>query len=619
MLAPYLDTLISTKDASKLYGYTPDYIARLARRGEIRASRPGRVLLIDRESLKQFVVDQNARKDAKARERASKYKEEYERAFESPRCESVSDILPATASSLVLAVVAALFVVASAFWTAQSLSLSSLTPRIEAIAYTFPYAVGEYIQSSTAYLASRIDFTSLAAVTDGVRIIDNGERMTARAAKTLSDIGLTVVDAKRSIIDGYEMIVYGFVTTSPDTARRIVLSVGGLGEVLFRVAERSPAAAARLFSLTTAIPARIAPAMAASVWGYEYSTASYFTALSNDLFGQYLATIQTAGSLAFEIKENLSAMMRAPSPQLAAAIIPTANDIPLPATEEIPDAVAAAIAQEIDVAETASAPPEPAPSSDSQLGAAFLAKVQPDTIAIAKTYIISDDAALSGDLVSFDQTTQTFRLAQEAGDPNVLGVVVTDPMIVLDTNPGGVPVVSTGTVTVNVTNANGTISVGDYITSSAVPGKAQKADTSDSFVIGTALDSFPSGTIATEELSGLAEDSGSIRAQLALGPPVLDETATETEQLVTVGEDIGITAPVAVLIKYLLAAMVVFGTIFIAFRNFGSNLKDSIVSIGRNPLAKASIQSMVVLNTVLIILVSIAGLFLGLLILFFPL
>ena len=171
----------------------------------------------------------------------------------------------------------------------------------------------------------------------------------------------------------------------------------------------------------------------------------------------------------------------------------------------------------------------------------------------------------------------------------------------------------------NVTNANGTISVGDYITSSAVPGKAQKADTSDSFVIGTALDSFPSGTIATEELSGLAEDSGSIRAQLALGPPVLDETATETEQLVTVGEDIGITAPVAVLIKYLLAAMVVFGTIFIAFRNFGSNLKDSIVSIGRNPLAKASIQSMVVLNTVLIILVSIAGLFLGLLILFFPL
>ena len=78
----------------------------------------------------------------------------------------------------------------------------------------------------------------------------------------------------------------------------------------------------------------------------------------------------------------------------------------------------------------------------------------------------------------------------------------------------------------------------------------------------------------------------------------------------------GLNTPVANVLKYLLATLVVVGSIYVAFRNFGSNLRDSIVSVGRNPLAKPAIQSMVVINTILVVVVTAVGLFIGLMVLF---
>lgn len=242
---------------------------------------------------------------------------------------------------------------------------------------------------------------------------------------------------------------------------------------------------------------------------------------------------------------------------------------------------------------------------------------------IAKTYVISGGVAEFGDLISFDRTTQTFHLAQEINDPNLFGVVVTSPAIVLRTSTEGVPLVNSGEVYMQVTTVNGPISAGDYITSSPIPGKGQKADPSTSFVVGTALDSFPAvstGT-STAAVSTSTVDGASIRVLLAIGPKSVDTegssgTGDATGDPASNVNILGVSTPLATLIKYMLAALVVVGSIYVAFRNFGSNMKDSIISVGRNPLAKASIQSMVVLNTVLIVFVSIAGLFIGLLILF---
>lgn len=242
---------------------------------------------------------------------------------------------------------------------------------------------------------------------------------------------------------------------------------------------------------------------------------------------------------------------------------------------------------------------------------------------IAKTYFISGDTVESGDLISFDRTTQTFHLTQEVDDKNLFGVAVTDPTIVLRTNASNVPLVSSGEVYVQVTTANGPIRAGDYIISSSIPGKGQKADSSVSFIVGTALESFPALSASTSTIASTSTVDGSvIRVLLAIGPKsgqvegtagTGDATGNPTENLLGT---LGVSTPLAVVLKYALAALVVIGSIYVAFRNFGSNMKDSIISVGRNPLAKSSIQSMVVLNTVLIVLVSVVGLFIGLLILF---
>ena len=73
------------------------------------------------------------------------------------------------------------------------------------------------------------------------------------------------------------------------------------------------------------------------------------------------------------------------------------------------------------------------------------------------------------------------------------------------------------------------------------------------------------------------------------------------------------------MVRYLLATLIAVGSIYAAFRNFGSNITSSIVSVGRNPLAKTSIQFMVLLNAALIVLVSVAGIALSLVVLFIPL
>ncbi len=245
---------------------------------------------------------------------------------------------------------------------------------------------------------------------------------------------------------------------------------------------------------------------------------------------------------------------------------------------------------------------------------------------IARTQLITGGVAESGDLVSFDRSTQTFRLAQVISDSNLFGVVVTNPAILLRTSTESVPLVSSGEVYVQVTTANGPISAGDYITSSSIPGKGQKAGPSTSVVLGIALDSFPALSNATPSVvSTTTVDGGSIRVLLAIGPKLLDSggdgeliavnAAGENEQTSSL-DMFGVSTSLATLIKYLLATIVVVGSVYVAFRNFGSNMRDSIISVGRNPLAKASIQSMVMLNTVLIVLVSVAGLFIGLMILF---
>jgi hypothetical protein len=261
------------------------------------------------------------------------------------------------------------------------------------------------------------------------------------------------------------------------------------------------------------------------------------------------------------------------------------------------------------------------------LGVPCLVSAQFGNATVAKTYLISGEPALSGDLVSFDKPTQSFHITRKEGDKNLLGVVVSDPVIVLRTITEGTPIVSSGEVYVNVTSENGPIKAGEDLSSSAVPGKAKKASSSTTFIVGTALEAFPNASTTPQTATQGKIYQGSIRVLLAIGqrdPGVAGLTGHSGTVAAPAG-DVGIevagarlSTPLALVIRYTLAILVIMGTVYLAFRNFSANLKDSVVSVGRNPLAKASIQSMTLFNTLLIFIMGAAGLFIAYRIVFLP-
>ncbi|MEO6536949.1 MAG: hypothetical protein ABIT47_04605, partial [Candidatus Paceibacterota bacterium] len=71
------NSLVSTKIASDLSGYNPDYLARVCREGKIKGAQIGRSWLIDKNSLEQFVALQQERKRELALQTAKVREQEY--------------------------------------------------------------------------------------------------------------------------------------------------------------------------------------------------------------------------------------------------------------------------------------------------------------------------------------------------------------------------------------------------------------------------------------------------------------------------------------------------------------------------------------------------------------
>jgi len=135
---------------------------------------------------------------------------------------------------------------------------------------------------------------------------------------------------------------------------------------------------------------------------------------------------------------------------------------------------------------------------------------------LAENIPVSDLTIGAGDLVSVDTAATTSgeydtyqgqvydlfsaKKAARAYDPQMLGVISTDPSMVLHTDMNAVengditpagnrPIVLTGRTLVKVSLENGPIEEGDYVTSSDIPGVGMKA-TKSGQVIGQALQSF---------------------------------------------------------------------------------------------------------------------------------
>jgi hypothetical protein len=119
----------------------------------------------------------------------------------------------------------------------------------------------------------------------------------------------------------------------------------------------------------------------------------------------------------------------------------------------------------------------------------------------------SSEALVPGQVVQLDTTQKSWvKLSNAPYQANVLGVVSTAPGITLGEQTGqGYPIGLVGRVPVKVTDENGPIRVGDYLTSSSTPGYAMRA-TYAGPVIGQALENYSESSIEEcPEVSQLME------------------------------------------------------------------------------------------------------------------
>lgn len=233
---------------------------------------------------------------------------------------------------------------------------------------------------------------------------------------------------------------------------------------------------------------------------------------------------------------------------------------------------------------------------------------QSQGIEVTSVYEIADAETQEGDIISV--TDQGLVRSSIGFDPKIFGVIQEQPLLVYRTETQGKPVVRSGIAQINVTTLNGPIKNGDYITSSQVAGKGQKAQESG-YVVGIALAGFD-GTGA-QNIDGP-------RGQVALGKipvAVRIEYAELTNPRVAgrifgfIGtallENISDPRQFGNVVRYIAAGLVLLLSFTFAFLIFARSIPKSIEAIGRNPLAKSTIQFSMIINIVLLVITGIIG------------
>lgn len=236
------------------------------------------------------------------------------------------------------------------------------------------------------------------------------------------------------------------------------------------------------------------------------------------------------------------------------------------------------------------------------------AQSQEKGIEVTSIFEVADGDAVDGDILSA-QANGLVR-SNIGFDNKMFGIIQDQPLLVYRSETKGKPVVRSGIAQVNVTTLNGPLKYGDYITSSSIKGKGQKASESG-YVIGIALVSFDG--------NGAPQVDGP-RGKVALGKipvAVRVEYAELTNPRVagrlfgfigtTLFENISDPKQFGNVVRYMAAGLILLLSFTFAFLTFSRSIAKSIEALGRNPLAKSAIQLSIVINIALLVITGIIG------------
>ena len=192
---------------------------------------------------------------------------------------------------------------------------------------------------------------------------------------------------------------------------------------------------------------------------------------------------------------------------------------------------------------------------------------------VANVYDISDPEVKEGDILIFDPE-KGLQKASLPYDSHLFGIFQEQPGIVFRrADDSGKPVVRSGIAKVNVSLSNGEIKRGDSITSSTSPGLGMKAS-SPGYVVGIALEDSK-------------EDKGQI--DVAIDISFKDLTSSPNFN------------------KNILASLIILISIILGLFILSRVMPKAIEAIGRNPLAKRSIEIALIFSIIIVVAVVIAS------------
>lgn len=233
---------------------------------------------------------------------------------------------------------------------------------------------------------------------------------------------------------------------------------------------------------------------------------------------------------------------------------------------------------------------------------------QSQGIEVTSVYEVTDADTVEGDIL---KATDKGLVRTTIGfDNKMFGIASDQPLLVYRTETKGKPVIRSGITQVNVTTLNGPIKYGDYITSSAISGKGQKAQESG-YTLGMALDAFtgegapqidgPNGKVA----------SGKIPVAIRIEYTELTNPRFAGRLFGFIGtaflENVSDPKQIGTLIRYIAAGLVVLLSFTFGFLTFSRSIAKSIEALGRNPLARSTIQLSMIINIGLLVVTGIIG------------
>ncbi|HXR49929.1 MAG TPA: hypothetical protein VN778_02790 [Verrucomicrobiae bacterium] len=208
----------------------------------------------------------------------------------------------------------------------------------------------------------------------------------------------------------------------------------------------------------------------------------------------------------------------------------------------------------------------------------------------------ADSTISNGSIVSLEQQKSDYvELANTSNGSRLLGVAVasTDSLLAVDPGQGTVQVATTGTASTLVSTFNGAIKVGDQIAVSPFSGIGMEA-AAGSRIIGLAQTAFD-GTDSNAVTQQITDKSGKtkqirvgyVRLTIGVGSNPVDSGGEQLNSLQKMAKSLtGHTVSTARIIISLLVALVATVSLIVLIY---ASIYGSIISIGRNPLAKYAV------------------------------